>query len=37
MRVISVLNFKGGTGKSSVTENLAYALAEEGENVLVRM
>jgi chromosome partitioning protein len=35
MRVISVLNFKGGTGKSSITENLSHALAEEGEEVLV--
>lgn len=34
-RRISVLNFKGGTGKSSLTENLSYALAQQGCKVLV--
>lgn len=34
-RKISIVNFKGGTGKSSLTENLAYALAQEGRTVLV--
>jgi chromosome partitioning protein len=29
------LNFKGGTGKSSLTENLAHALALEGKEVLI--
>ena len=27
MRIISILNFKGGTGKSSLAENLSHALA----------
>lgn len=35
MRRISILNFKGGTGKSSLTENLSYALALRGRHVLV--
>jgi chromosome partitioning protein len=35
MRVISILNFKGGTGKSSLAENLSYALAQMGQRVLV--
>ncbi len=35
MRAFSVLNFKGGTGKSSLTENLSYALVQRSKNVLV--
>jgi chromosome partitioning protein len=35
MRVISILNFKGGTGKSSLAENLSHALALQGIRVLV--
>ena len=35
MRVISILNFKGGTGKSSLAENLSHALALAGHRVLV--
>lgn len=35
MRVISILNFKGGTGKSSLAENLSHALALSGARVLV--
>lgn len=35
MRRISILNFKGGCGKSSLTENLSYALALRGRRVLV--
>ncbi len=35
MRVISILNFKGGTGKSSLAENLSHALALQGSRVLV--
>jgi chromosome partitioning protein len=35
LRVLSILNFKGGTGKSSLTENIAHALAELGKQVLV--
>src|SRR5450755_2047266 len=33
MIVYSMLNFKGGTGKSSVTENLADALRRKGKKV----
>lgn len=35
MRVISVLNFKGGTGKTSVVINLAHAIAQAGYDVLI--
>jgi len=35
VRSISILNFKGGTGKSSLAENLSYALAARGRRVLV--
>ncbi len=35
MRRISILNFKGGTGKSSLTENLGHALALRGKQVLI--
>lgn len=35
MRSYSVLNFKGGTGKSSVVENLADAFCRQGKRVLV--
>ena len=35
MKVISVVNFKGGTGKSSVCENLAYALTQMNYTILV--
>lgn len=35
MRIISILNFKGGTGKSSLAENLGHALALQGQRVLV--
>lgn len=35
LRRISILNFKGGTGKSSLVENFSYALALQGRRVLV--
>ncbi len=35
MRVISILNFKGGVGKSSLAENLSHALALSGHRILV--
>lgn len=35
MRRISILNFKGGTGKTSVAENLGHAIARMGKVVLV--
>lgn len=35
MRRISLLNFKGGTGKSSVAQNLGHALARAGSIVFV--
>lgn len=35
MRTISILNFKGGTGKSSTAQNLGHALAREGYHILV--
>jgi chromosome partitioning protein len=34
-RRVSILNFKGGTGKSSLVENLSYALALQGRRILV--
>ncbi len=34
-RRISILNFKGGTGKSSLVENLSYGLALRGRRVLM--
>jgi chromosome partitioning protein len=35
MKVISDINFKGGTGKSSLTEHLGYCFAQRGKRVLV--
>jgi chromosome partitioning protein len=35
MKVISVVNFKGGTGKSSLCENLGYTLSQQGKRVLI--
>lgn len=35
MRTISVLNFKGGVGKTSWTINVAHRLAMQGKNVLI--
>lgn len=35
MITYSILNFKGGTGKSSLTENLSHALAKQGKRILV--
>ena len=35
MITMSILNFKGGTGKSSLTENLSHAIARAGKKVLV--
>jgi len=35
MKVVSVLNFKGGTGKSSTVINLAHAVAMAGYDVLI--
>jgi len=35
MKRISILNFKGGTGKTSLSTNLAYALSTRGARVLL--
>jgi chromosome partitioning protein len=35
MRTLSILNFKGGTGKTSLAVNLSHALALQGKRVLV--
>lgn len=35
MRRISILNFKGGTGKTSLATNLSYALTMQGKRVLL--
>ena len=35
MAVISVVNYKGGVGKTSIVANLAVGLATKGHRVLV--
>ncbi len=35
MRIISVINYKGGVGKTSVTANLAGELAYRGRKILL--
>ena len=35
MRAMSILNFKGGVGKTSLVENLGHALAIAGKRVLI--
>lgn len=34
-KIISVINFKGGVGKSTITYNLASELADENKKVLM--
>ena len=33
-KIISVINFKGGVGKSTITYNLASELAEDNKKIL---
>jgi len=35
MRKVSILNFKGGTGKTSLATNISHALALRGQRVLL--
>jgi cellulose biosynthesis protein BcsQ len=35
VKVISVVNFKGGTGKSSFCKNLGYAISQQDKKVLI--
>jgi chromosome partitioning protein len=35
MKVVSVINYKGGVGKTTITSNIAAELAFQGRRVLV--
>ncbi len=35
MKIISVINYKGGVGKTTVTSNIAGELARRGKRVLI--
>ena len=35
MKVVSIINYKGGVGKTTITSNIASEMAHRGKKVLV--